>query len=138
MPSLAARTAAVTYAWCRCRRSAWQRIVVSESPAEGAPSLRLRARRRRRSSRSDSMAMNRRSAGIHHQLDERPTLRHVVYFARLQITVPTPPLDAVGVMYFSSSWSRDEISRFCSVAFQLGNVALSTLKVSVLSGTLNE
>jgi len=60
------------------------------------------------------------------------------YFARLQVTVPTPPLDAVGVMYFSSSLSRSDTRRFCSVAFQLGNVALSTLKVSDLSEALNE
>ena len=60
------------------------------------------------------------------------------YLARLQVTVPTPPLDAVGVMYLSSSLLLDASSRFCSVPFQLANVALSTLKVSVLSVALTE
>jgi hypothetical protein len=47
-------------------------------------------------------------------------------------TVPTPPLEAVGVIYLSSSRFRVAIVRFCSVLFQLGKVALSTLKLSVL------
>ena len=56
--------------------------------------------------------------------------------ARLQVTVPTPPLDAVGVMYLSSSLLLGASRRFCSVPFQFGNVALATLNVSVLSAGL--
>ena len=61
-----------------------------------------------------------------------------LYLARFQVTVPTPPLDAVAVMYLSSSLPAVTIDRFCSVPFQFGNVALSTLKVSVLSVGLSE
>src|SRR4029079_14402220 len=46
--------------------------------------------------------------------------------ARFQVTVPTPPLDAVGVTYLSSSPFAVTISLFCVVPFQLGNVAAST------------
>jgi len=60
------------------------------------------------------------------------------YLTRFQVTVPTPPLDALGVMYFNTSLSMGESNRFCSVPFQLGNVALSTLKVNVLSEVLTE
>jgi hypothetical protein len=67
-----------------------------------------------------------------------PVLVAHIYFARFQVTVPTPPLDAVGVMYLSSSLLPEESKRFCSVPFQLGNVALSTLNMSILSTGLTE
>ena len=70
-------------------------------------------------------------------IDEPITMAHR-YLARLQVTVPTPPLDAVGVMYLSSSLLLEESKRFCSVSFQLGKVALSTLKVKVLSAESTE
>jgi len=57
----------------------------------------------------------------------------LLHLARLHVTVPTPPLDAEGVTYLSSSLLLDASNRLCSVPFQLGNVALSTLKLSVLS-----
>jgi multidrug efflux pump subunit AcrA (membrane-fusion protein) len=60
------------------------------------------------------------------------------YLARFQVTVPTPPLDAVAVTYLSSSLFAVTIERFCSVPFQFGNVALSTLKIRVLSAGLTE
>ena len=58
--------------------------------------------------------------------------------ARFQVTVPIPPLEAVGVTYFSSSRVAVESRRFCYVPFQLGKVARSTLKVRVLSAALTE
>ena len=48
-----------------------------------------------------------------------------------QVTVPMPPLDAVGVTYFSSSLFATTISRCCP-ARPVRNVARSTLNVSVL------
>ena len=60
------------------------------------------------------------------------------HLARLHVTVPTPPLDADGVTYLSSSLLLDASNRFCSVPFQLGNVELSTLKVSVFSSELTK
>ena len=65
-------------------------------------------------------------------------MRTARYLARFHVTVPIPPLEAVGVIYLSSSLLAVTISRFCSVPFQFGNVALSTRKVSVLSVGLAE
>jgi hypothetical protein len=60
------------------------------------------------------------------------------YFAPLHVTLPTPPLEAVGVTYLSSSVVIVAISRFCSVPFQFGKVALSTLNVRDFSAEFTE
>src|SRR5207247_6660707 len=57
------------------------------------------------------------------------------YFARFQTTVAVPPPDAAADVY--RSWSPLMVNgRFCSVPLQLGNVAVSILKVKVLSAAL--
>jgi hypothetical protein len=61
-----------------------------------------------------------------------------VYLARFQVVVAGPPTDALALVYFSSSWLKVTRDRFCSVPFQLGNVAVSSLKVMILSATLME
>src|SRR2546427_5312645 len=59
------------------------------------------------------------------------------YFARFQTTVAVPPPDAAAAVY--RSWSPLMVNgRFCSVPLQLGNVAVSILKVKVLSAALTD
>src|SRR6266480_487053 len=59
------------------------------------------------------------------------------YFARFQTTVAVPPPDAAAAVY--RSWSPLMVNgRFCSVLLQLGNVAVSILKVKVLSAALTD
>ena len=62
-------------------------------------------------------------------------VRGCAYLARFQTTVAVPPPDAAATVYFSSSPVTVK-GRFCSVPFQLGNVAVSILKVKVLSAAL--
>jgi hypothetical protein len=57
--------------------------------------------------------------------------------ARFQTVVAVPPPDAAGTVYVSSSPVTVK-GRFCSVPSQLGNVAVSILKVMVLSAALTD
>src|SRR5256714_14029384 len=59
------------------------------------------------------------------------------YLARFQTVVAVPPPDAAGTVYVSSSPVTVK-GRFCSVPSQLGNVAVSILKVMVLSAALTD
>src|SRR5437867_10343236 len=66
-----------------------------------------------------------------------PSCSSRAYFARFQTTVAVPPPDAAAAVY--RSWSPLMVNgRFCSVALQLGNVAVSILKVNVLSAALTD
>src|SRR5438046_8766243 len=59
------------------------------------------------------------------------------YLARFQTTVAVPPPDAAAAVY--RSWSPLMVNgRFCSVPLPLGNVAVSILKVNVLSARLTD
>jgi hypothetical protein len=62
-------------------------------------------------------------------------LRGRRYFARFQVTVPVPPADPAGTVYFSSSPVMTK-ERFWSVLSQFGNVALSMRYVRLLSASL--
>src|SRR2546429_633000 len=64
-------------------------------------------------------------------------LLYLAYLARFQTTVAVLPPDAVGTVYASSSPVTVK-ARFCSVPSQLGNVAVSILKVKVLSAALTD
>src|SRR4030095_7039868 len=59
------------------------------------------------------------------------------YWPRFQTPVALPPPDAAAAVY--RSWSPLMVNgRFCSVPLQLGNVAVSILKVNVLSAALTD
>src|SRR5438105_4490388 len=66
-----------------------------------------------------------------------PRVRGGAYLVRFQTTVAVPPPDAAGTVYCSSSPVTVN-TRFCSVPSQLGNVAVSILKVMVLSAALTD
>src|SRR5207302_10864392 len=66
-----------------------------------------------------------------------PRVRGGAYLVRFQTTVAVPPPDAAGTVYCSSSPVTVN-TRFCSVPSQLGNVAVSILKVKVLSAALTD
>src|SRR6516225_2296364 len=68
----------------------------------------------------------------HHRPADCRHVRGCAYLARFQTVVPVPPPDMAGTVYVSSSPVRVK-GRFCSVPSQLGNVAVSILKVMVLS-----
>src|SRR6185437_12496184 len=109
----------------------------NENHARKRAKRAFRARSFRSSCRVDndrSVRSRRRSSGGREVPEERVVAETGRYAprqthhrsARFQVTVPTPPLDAVGVTYLSSSPFAVTISLFCVVPFQLGNVAAST------------
>src|SRR5262249_43780070 len=64
--------------------------------------------------------------------DHKARRRGAGQCARFPVTVPTPPPEALGVTYLSSSPFSVTINRLCSVPSQFGKVALSVLSVRVL------
>src|SRR5262249_33838155 len=77
-------------------------------------------------------------ANNRHADAQSTTGRRPIYLARFQVVVAGPPTDALALIYFSSSWLKVTRDRFCSVPFQLGNVAVSSLKDMILSVRLME